>query len=77
MVALLALAPPLFRRSAVAALPHTPLGGKYVCNGSVAIKGVPVDEAAAYLVTMHSFLATGGDNCTVFNLGASQLGGRR
>jgi 5'-nucleotidase len=53
----------------------TPLGGKYVCNGSVAINGVPVDKSAAYRVTMNSFLATGGDNFTVFNLGTNQLGG--
>jgi 5'-nucleotidase len=53
----------------------SPLGGKYVCNGSVAISGAPVDKSAAYRVTMNSFLATGGDNFTVLNLGTNQLGG--
>jgi len=50
-------------------------GGSYVCDGSVMLNGVTVDKAASYRVTMNSFLATGGDNFTVFNLGADQLGG--
>ncbi len=53
----------------------SPLGGQYVCEGSVKINGVPVDKSASYRVTMNSFLATGGDNFTVFNLGTDQLGG--
>ena len=53
----------------------SPLGGQYVCDGSVKINGVPVDKAASYRVTMNSFLASGGDNFTVFNLGTDQLGG--
>ena len=51
------------------------LGGSYVCEGSVTVGGIPVDKAASYRVTMNSFLATGGDNFTVFNLGTDQLGG--
>ena len=39
------------------------------------IGGVPIDPAAAYRVTMNSFLATGGDGFTVFNQGTDQLGG--
>jgi 5'-nucleotidase len=53
----------------------SPLGGQYVCPGSVKINDVPVNTAASYRVTMNSFLATGGDNFTVFNLGTEQLGG--
>lgn len=53
----------------------SPLGGQYVCDGSVKINDVPVDKAASYRVTMNSFLASGGDNFTVFNLGTDQLGG--
>lgn len=53
----------------------SPLGGQYVCDGSVIIDGTPVDKNASYRVTMNSFLATGGDNFTVFNLGTDQLGG--
>ena len=53
----------------------SPLGGKYVCNNSVAVNSVPLDKSASYRVTMNSFLATGGDNFTVFNLGTNQLGG--
>jgi len=53
----------------------SPLGGQYVCNGSVKVNGVPVDKAASYRVTMNSFLASGGDNFSVFNLGTDQLGG--
>jgi 5'-nucleotidase len=53
----------------------SPLGGRYVCDGSVTLDGVPLDKGASYRVTMNSFLATGGDNFTVFNLGTDQLGG--
>lgn len=51
------------------------LGGNYVCDNSVTLNGVPLDKSANYRVTMNSFLATGGDNFTVFNLGTDQLGG--
>lgn len=51
------------------------LGGSYVCDGSVKLGGVPVDRGATYRVTMNSFLATGGDNFSVFSLGTDQLGG--
>ncbi|OYY93761.1 MAG: bifunctional metallophosphatase/5'-nucleotidase [Hydrogenophilales bacterium 28-61-23] len=50
-------------------------GGHYVCDGSVKLNGVAIDKAASYRVTMNSFLATGGDNFTIFNLGTNQLGG--
>ena len=53
----------------------TPLGANYVCDGSVLLNGVPIDRAASYRVTMNSFLASGGDNFSVFNLGTNQLGG--
>jgi len=53
----------------------SPLGQNYVCDGSVKLNGVPIDKQASYRVTMNSFLATGGDNFTVFNLGTDQLGG--
>jgi len=53
----------------------SPLGQNYVCDGSVMLNGQPIDKAASYRVTMNSFLATGGDNYTVFNLGTDQLGG--
>jgi 5'-nucleotidase len=47
----------------------------YVCDGSVSLNGVAIDKAASYRVTMNSFLATDGDNFTVFNLGTDQMGG--
>ena len=50
-------------------------GGKYVCDGSVKLNGVAIDNLASYRVTMNSFLASGGDNFTVFNQGTNQLGG--
>jgi 5'-nucleotidase len=53
----------------------SPRGGNYVCDASVTIDGVPIDKAQAYRVTMNSFLATGGDGFSVFNLGTDQLGG--
>ena len=57
-------------------IPNTsPLGANYVCNGSVLLNGAPIDRAASYRVTMNSFLASGGDNFSVFNLGTNQLGG--
>lgn len=53
----------------------SPLGIYYVCDGSVKVNGVAIDKSASYRVTMNSFLASGGDNFTVFNLGTDQLGG--
>jgi 5'-nucleotidase len=53
----------------------SPLGVNYVCDGSVKVNGVAIDKSASYRVTMNSFLASGGDNFTVFNLGTDQLGG--
>ena len=53
----------------------SPRGQNYVCPGSVKLNGVPIDSVASYRVTMNSFLATGGDNFAVFNLGTNQLGG--
>jgi len=50
-------------------------GGSYVCDGSVKLNGVAIDKLASYRVTMNSFLASGGDNFTVFNQGTAQLGG--
>jgi 5'-nucleotidase len=37
--------------------------------------GSPLDDNAAYRVTMGSFLASGGDNFTLFREGTDQLGG--
>jgi 5'-nucleotidase len=53
----------------------SPLGVNYVCDGSVKVNGVAIDKSASYRVTMNSFLASGGDNFSVFNLGTDQLGG--
>lgn len=53
----------------------SPLGANYVCDGSLKLNGVVIDKAASYRVTMNNFLASGGDNFTVFNLGTNQLGG--
>jgi len=39
------------------------------------LNGVPVEETTSYRVTMNSFLATGGDNFSVFNQGTETLGG--
>lgn len=50
-------------------------GGTHVCDGSVKLQGVAIDKLASYRVTMNSFLASGGDNFTVFNQGTNQLGG--
>jgi 5'-nucleotidase len=48
-------------------------GGARVSN--MALNGTAIDPAANYRVTMNSFLATGGDNFTVFNQGTDTLGG--
>jgi 5'-nucleotidase len=39
------------------------------------LNGRPIADAATYRVTMNSFLATGGDNFTVFREGTNQVGG--
>lgn len=39
------------------------------------LSGTPVLDATSYRVTMNSFLATGGDNFTVFNEGTQTIGG--
>ena len=39
------------------------------------IDGVPVDDGATYRVAMNSFLATGGDNFTLFKEGRDPAGG--
>ncbi|MGQ0559020.1 MAG: bifunctional metallophosphatase/5'-nucleotidase [Sphingosinicella sp.] len=39
------------------------------------LNGQPVAEDTLYRVTMNSFLATGGDNFTIFREGTDQLGG--
>ncbi|WP_374592219.1 bifunctional UDP-sugar hydrolase/5'-nucleotidase [Aquabacterium sp.] len=39
------------------------------------INGVLVDPALNYRVTVNSFMATGGDNLTIFNSGTDRLGG--
>jgi len=41
----------------------------------LSLNGTAIDPAASYRVTMNSFLATGGDNFTVFNQGTDTLGG--
>jgi 5'-nucleotidase len=47
----------------------------HVVPGSVEIGGVPVDPGMSYRVAMNNFLASGGDNFTVFNEGTDPLGG--
>jgi len=42
---------------------------------NMALNGTAMADAASYRVTMNSFLATGGDNFTVFNQGTNTLGG--
>lgn len=49
--------------------------GSRVDAAAIKISGVTVDPAASYRVTMNSFLATGGDNFTVFAQCTSPLGG--
>jgi 5'-nucleotidase len=48
------------------------------CNDRVtamSIHGIPVDPAAAYRVTVNSFLADGGDSFVVLKDGTDRLGG--
>ncbi|OAK63952.1 bifunctional metallophosphatase/5'-nucleotidase [Variovorax paradoxus] len=42
---------------------------------NMALNGTAMADATSYRVTMNSFLATGGDNFTVFNQGTNTLGG--
>jgi 5'-nucleotidase len=46
-----------------------------VVPGSIKLNGDPIDPLASYRVEMNNFLASGGDNFTVFNEGTNQLGG--
>ena len=41
----------------------------------MSLNGTAMTDGATYRVTMNSFLATGGDNFTVFNQGTDALGG--
>jgi 5'-nucleotidase len=49
--------------------------GDRVLASSMTLKGVPVDAAASYRVTVNSFLADGGDGFAVLKDGTSRLGG--
>jgi 5'-nucleotidase len=49
--------------------------GQHVDASSIKINGVVVDPAKQYRVAENNFLATGGDNFTVFKQGTNQLGG--
>jgi 5'-nucleotidase len=49
--------------------------GQHVDAASIKINGVTVDPNASYRVAENNFLATGGDNFTVFKQGTNQLGG--
>ena len=40
-----------------------------------AVNGAPIADDSVYRVTMNSFLASGGDNFTVFRDGADMVGG--
>ena len=41
----------------------------------LSVDGRPIDDSAVYRVAMNSFLATGGDNFTVFKQGTDPVGG--
>jgi 5'-nucleotidase len=49
--------------------------GQHVDAASIKINGTVVDPAANYRVAENNFLATGGDNFSVFKQGTNQLGG--
>jgi 5'-nucleotidase len=51
-----------------------PVGDK-VLNGTVTLNGNPIVDTQSYRVEMNSFLASGGDGFSVFNLCTDQLGG--
>jgi len=42
---------------------------------NMSLNGTAMADGTSYRVTMNSFLATGGDNFTVFNQGTDALGG--
>jgi 5'-nucleotidase len=48
-------------------------GGSRISN--LSLNGTAMADGTSYRVTMNSFLATGGDNFTVFNQGTDTLGG--
>ncbi|MGJ7501632.1 bifunctional metallophosphatase/5'-nucleotidase [Variovorax sp. ZT5P49] len=48
-------------------------GGSRISN--LSLNGTAMADGTSYRVTMNSFLATGGDNFTVFNQGTDALGG--
>jgi 5'-nucleotidase len=52
--------------------PSAPVGSRIV---EVRIDGSPIDRAATFTVTCNNFMATGGDNYTVFTEGKNQVGG--
>lgn len=53
--------------------------GRPACDkidpATLKINGVVVNANAVYRITVNSFLSTGGDNFTIFNLGANRVGG--
>lgn len=49
--------------------------GSRVVRASVTVGGAPLDPGGSYRVTCNSFMATGGDNFTTFNLGTNRVGG--
>jgi len=49
--------------------------GQHVDPASIKINGQVVSPTATYRVAENNFLATGGDNFTVFTKGTNQLGG--
>jgi 5'-nucleotidase len=52
--------------------PARPVGSRVL---EVRKGGAPIDKAATYKVSCNNFMATGGDNFTVFTLGTNQVGG--
>ncbi|WP_367616305.1 5'-nucleotidase C-terminal domain-containing protein [Corallococcus exercitus] len=51
------------------------LPGSKVDPASLRLNGTPLDPAAAYRVTVNSFLAHGGDGFTVLTEGTNPVGG--
>jgi len=49
--------------------------GNRIVAGSVRINGVPLVTSQTYNVTVNNFMATGGDNFTLFKSGTNQTGG--
>lgn len=71
------LGQPFTRQMQISGLSYTwdpalPVGGRVV---EVRRGGVPIDRAASYSITCNSFMATGGDNFTVFLAGTDPVGG--